>query len=72
MDPNAALARIRALTANGPWSLELAEYAELVELVTGLDQWLSTQRGFLPDAWNRNTPSWGKNLPAAWQTVPRV
>jgi hypothetical protein len=48
MDPNAALSEIRRIIANpeGPD----VDLFRLVELVEGLDQWVS-RGGFLPEGW---------------------
>ena len=48
MDPNAALAEIRAILTN--FSFGMNEALRLAELVDGLDDWLS-HGGFLPDDW---------------------
>lgn len=55
MDPNAALARVRALCAvllSEGYDLDPAPAIELAETVEGLDEWL-TRKGFLPAAWSR-------------------
>lgn len=61
MDPNAALAEIRGIihritTGNGgQWQgedLKRQDRDRLVDLVEGLDGWLSAG-GFLPSAWER-------------------
>lgn len=53
MDPNTALARMRALTERADsQQLTLEEGFELAELISGLDQWLS-RGGFLPTDWVR-------------------
>jgi hypothetical protein len=58
MDPNATLAAIRELvkqidnTDRGSANIDLVDLAlDLIELVDGLDQWLS-KGGFLPSAWH--------------------
>jgi hypothetical protein len=48
MDPNAALAEIRAILTNP--SFGMAEAFRLAELVDGLDDWL-THGGFMPTEW---------------------
>lgn len=48
MDPNAALAEIRAILTNP--SFWMAEAFRLAELVDGLDDWL-THGGFMPTEW---------------------
>lgn len=52
MDPNAALAQIRELTdkASRYGELSDSETNLLVDLVEGLDGWLS-KGGFLPEPW---------------------
>lgn len=50
MDPNAALATIRKLTAKGQSRLGYSEIEELLDAIEALDGWLS-QGGFLPDGW---------------------
>lgn len=55
MDPNAALAQLRAIleTARAEdRNLDRFDAACMDELFSGLDQWLSSG-GFLPDAWKR-------------------
>jgi hypothetical protein len=53
MDPDAALAQIRELIIKQQTECELSESdaADLVELIDGLDEWL-TKGGFLPTEWN--------------------
>lgn len=55
MDPNAALAEIRELTAafEHDGATDEHDAVRLAELVSGLDEWL-TRGGFLPDAWRRD------------------
>jgi hypothetical protein len=52
MDPNATLAEIRRLNEDHANYGELndTDTERLVELVEGLDNWLSSN-GFLPEAW---------------------
>jgi hypothetical protein len=51
MDPNAALATIRALIAG--WKIDgEIDCDSLAEHVDGLDGWI-TRGGFLPSAWQR-------------------
>jgi hypothetical protein len=52
MDPNAALAEIRRLNEEHAnyGELSAGKTARLIELVEGLDNWLSGN-GFLPEAW---------------------
>lgn len=52
MDPDAALAQIRALLRLT--SITRSDAERLVELTEGLDTWLS-QGGFLPAAWQPDT-----------------
>lgn len=54
MDPDATLAQIRDLIVKYQTSAEemsTSDAAELVELVDGLDEWM-TKGGFLPTDWN--------------------
>lgn len=52
MDPNEALAEIRRMVAEASDDPESADINYLVDLVDGLDKWLSTG-GFLPKEWER-------------------
>jgi hypothetical protein len=52
MDPNAALATLRALTADALNGKEV-DVMELAESFEALDQWIG-KGGFLPDAWQRS------------------
>lgn len=51
MDPNETLRRIRALTRQDTYPIELdAAWDELTEAFNDLDSWL-IRAGFLPDDW---------------------
>lgn len=54
VDPNESLLKIRSLIAhvNANGHFDGYEGDDLIELVTGLDEWLS-KGGFLPAAWAR-------------------
>lgn len=53
MDPNATLARLRELAADGT-HLTMTETEEMAELFEALDAWMS-KGGFMPSDW-----SWGR------------
>ena len=48
MDPNAALAEIRAILSRD--DLDLMDYERLADLIAALDEWI-TRGGYLPAAW---------------------
>jgi hypothetical protein len=61
MDPNATLVgAIREITSRDPATLTESHAAELVELVDGLDIWLS-RGGFRPDAWEDTSDDYPAN-----------
>ncbi|ALF00656.1 hypothetical protein SEA_SLIMJIMMY_145 [Mycobacterium phage SlimJimmy] len=53
MDPNEALALIRQAVKSGEENEESVEVGLLVDVIGGLDRWLSAG-GFLPAAWAVN------------------
>lgn len=55
MDPNKALAEIRELTKLWSHQLDDHQVQRLLELVAGLDDWMS-KGGFMPEPWMRARP----------------
>jgi hypothetical protein len=54
VDPDAALERIRKIVAraDAPATDPVADHNELVDLIDGLDRWMS-KGGFLPTDWRK-------------------
>lgn len=61
MDPNAALEAIREITSRDSfYALADDDARELVDLIDGLDIWLS-RGGFRPDAWENTSDDYPAN-----------